>query len=110
MAAWCLATLRGRGRGDVDGGRSLLSILDLELDGLVLGQRLESLLLDGAEVDEDVLGAVAGRDEAEALGLVEPFDLALDLVRHSGDALAENCCGGEAGMMMFWREGGTSKE
>ena len=42
---------------------------------------------------EDILGAVAGGDEAEALGLVEPLDLSLDFVRHSDDCRAENCCG-----------------
>ena len=90
----CAATaLWGRGGGDVDGRWSLLSVLDLELDSLILGQSLETLLLDGAEVDEDILRPVAGRDEAEALGLVEPLDLSLDFIRHSDEGLAENCCG-----------------
>ena len=75
--------LWGGGRGDVDGRWSLLSVLDLELDSLILGQGLESLLLDGAEMDEDILGAVARGDEAESLGLVEPLDLSLDFIRHS---------------------------
>jgi hypothetical protein len=90
-----LATLWGGGGGDIDGRWPLLSVLDLEFDSLVLGKSLESLLLDGAEVNEDILGAVAGRDEAETLGLVEPLDLSLDFVRHSDECGTENCCGGE---------------
>ena len=55
---------------------------------------------------EDVLGAVAGGDEAEALGLVEPLDLSLDFVRHSDECRAENCCGlGVIGLFFFGLEG-----
>lgn len=88
-----MATFLDRCSGDIDGRRTLLSVLDLELDSLVLGQCLEALLLDGAEVHEDVLGAVAGGDEAETLGLVEPLHLSLDLLRHSDEGWAEDCSG-----------------
>jgi hypothetical protein len=93
MAACCVATFLGRCSGDIDGRRTLLSVLDLELDSLVLGQCLEALLLDGAEVHEDVLGAIAGGDEAETLSLVEPLHLSLDLLRHSDEGWAENSGG-----------------
>ena len=86
-------SLLGAGRSDVDRRGALLSVLDLELNSLILGERFETLLLDGAEVDEDILGAVAGRDEAEAFGFVEPLDLALDLIRHPDEGCAENSCG-----------------
>jgi hypothetical protein len=93
MAACCVATALGRCSGDIDGRRALLSVLDLELDSFVLGQCLEALLLDGAEVHEDVLGAIAGGDEAETLSLVEPLHLSLDLLRHSDEGWAENSGG-----------------
>jgi len=61
-------------RRDVGRAWSLLAVDHLILDLLVLLQLLEAVSLDGAEVDEDVLGAIIGRDEAEPFGLVEPFD------------------------------------
>src|SRR5687768_10789545 len=55
------------------GGRALLALDDLELDALALGERLEATALDGRVVHEAVLLAVLGRDEAKALGVVEPL-------------------------------------
>jgi len=46
---------------------------DGELDLLALGEGAEALRLDGRLVDEEVLAAVLGGDEAEALGVIEPL-------------------------------------
>src|SRR5690349_15706341 len=61
---------------DVLGRRTLLALHDVELDPLSLGQRLEPLTLNRRVVDEAVLLAAFGRDEAEALGVIEPLDRA----------------------------------
>src|SRR6266480_3112031 len=58
---------------DVGGARALGALLDLVLHLIVLLQRLEPARLDGREVHEEILAAVIGRDEAEALGVVEPL-------------------------------------
>jgi len=47
--------------------------LDVEGDLLTVGQRAQAGALDGRDVNENVLLAVVGRDEAEALGGVEKF-------------------------------------
>jgi hypothetical protein len=64
---------RAAERDDVLGGRALLALHHVALDALALGQRLEAAALDGRVVDEEILAAVLGRDEAEALGVVEPL-------------------------------------
>jgi hypothetical protein len=51
-------------------------VSDFKLDTLALGQALEALGLDDAEVDEHVLAALLG-DEAVPLRVVEPLDRAL---------------------------------
>jgi len=56
------------------GGGTLLALHDVELDLLAFGERLEAVGLDGRVVHEAILRAVRGRDEAEALGVVEPLD------------------------------------
>src|SRR5688500_143738 len=66
----------GADSGDVLSGGALLALHDVELHGLALGERLEALTLDRAVVDEAVLLAAVGRDEAKALGVVEPLHLA----------------------------------
>src|SRR3954447_6444624 len=58
------------------GLRALLSLRHLELDALAFFERLVTIHLDGAVVNEDVATAVDG-DEAEALLRVEPLDCAL---------------------------------
>ena len=78
--------------------RALLAIDNVELDFLVLVKGLITVHLDRAEMDENVL-ALFGRDEAEALGAVEPFHFAFQvaclqklyspLVRGSADTLPE---------------------
>src|SRR5262249_57708321 len=57
---------------DVRGLKTLRTARDLELHLITLGQALEALSGDGAEMDEDVLAAHLG-DEAEALCVVEPL-------------------------------------
>jgi hypothetical protein len=57
----------------VGGLRSLLSLLDVELDGLALLQGLQPAGLYRAEMDEYIL-ALLGADEAVALVGVEPLD------------------------------------
>jgi len=52
--------------------RTLLSLYDFELDLLAVGKRAETLFADGAEVDENI-PSVSAFDEANALGIVEPF-------------------------------------
>src|SRR5699024_1202138 len=64
-------------RADVLGLRALLSLADLELDALVLLERLEARALDGGVVDEEVGGTVLRGDEPVALLRVEPLDGAL---------------------------------
>src|SRR5687768_16326525 len=68
--------LAARRLGDVLGGRALLPLHDVELHDLTLGERLEAVAGDGAVVDEAVLLTVVGRDEAEALRVVEPLHFA----------------------------------
>src|SRR5690348_221746 len=52
-----------------------------EGDLLAFLQRLEPVALDGAEMDEQVVTAF-GSDEAETLGIVEPFDCTALAIRH----------------------------
>jgi hypothetical protein len=59
---------------DVSCARALLTLLDVESDGLTLGQRLEAATLDGAVMDEDILGAVGRGDEAKASIVTEPLN------------------------------------
>jgi hypothetical protein len=59
---------------DAGGLHALLALLGDEGDSLTLLEGLEAVLLNGAEVDEEVSGAVLGGDEAVALLVVEPLD------------------------------------
>lgn len=73
-----LGALRGSAAGasDVDGlglaGGGVL--LDLELDGLTIGERAETLHVDVVLMDEEVVTALSGGDEAEAALGVEELD------------------------------------
>src|SRR3954470_23101259 len=77
---------------------TLRALSHLELNALVLLQRLVSRHLDRREVHEDVVSATLLRDEAETLLGVEPLDNALSHARctpvvgawnhHCGDASA----------------------
>jgi len=62
--------------GDVGSAGLLLAVIPLgvEEDGLTFVQALESLSVDGAEVDEDILSSVVGGDEPEPLFGVEELD------------------------------------
>lgn len=63
------------GSGHLNGlGTAVVVVLDLELDGFVGGEASESLGSDGGLVDEEILAAVLGSDEAEPLLGVEPLD------------------------------------
>jgi len=46
---------------------------DFETNSLTFLQGLEALALNRGEVDEEILAAAFGGDEAEALRIVEPF-------------------------------------
>src|ERR1700733_1951219 len=59
--------------GDVLGGGALLALHDVELDPLAFSERLEAAALNGGVVNEAILLPVLRRDEAEALGVVEPL-------------------------------------
>src|SRR5215207_9012375 len=70
----------GVSAGDLEVRRGGLAaaavLLEVEIDGLALVQARETRLLDRGDVDEDVLTAAIGLDEAETLGGVEPLHLA----------------------------------
>ena len=53
--------------------RTLGAALDREFDLLAFFEVLETITLDGGEMDENVRAAFA-RDEAEALGPIEPLN------------------------------------
>src|SRR3954449_11126146 len=61
---------------DVDCLRTLVARFGLVLHARALGERAVALGLDAAVVDEEVLAAFIGRDEAEALLVAEPLDRA----------------------------------
>src|SRR5262249_513702 len=64
-------------RANSGGLRALGALADLEFDLLVLLEGAEARTLDLGVVDEDVSGAVLGRDEAEPLLRVEPLHSSL---------------------------------
>src|ERR671926_1008470 len=61
-------------RRDVRGARALRAGLGVIGDLGALREGLEALARDRAVMDEQVLGALVGRDEAEALVVAEPLD------------------------------------
>src|SRR6185437_322630 len=84
------ARLSGLFLASLGGGLRRLHLVRLHalraLDGdeghlLAFLQRLEAVALDGTEVDEQVVTTFRG-DEAEALGIVEPFDCTALAIRH----------------------------
>src|SRR6478736_8148933 len=74
---WNRSSVSRSERTDVLRLRALRPLGDVELDLLVLVQRLVALRLDGRVVNEDVVAAVLLGDEAEALLSVEPLHGAL---------------------------------
>src|SRR4029079_16926099 len=83
------AGLRGRAaeeelrdRANVGRLRALLPLGCLVLDACALGERLEAVAGDGAEVHEQVLRPVLRRDEAVALLVAEPLHGACSQLIH----------------------------
>src|SRR6185312_3230287 len=58
---------------DVLSRRALGALNDVELHALAFGEGAEAAALDGGVVDEAILLATFGGDEAKALGVVEPL-------------------------------------
>src|SRR5262245_48103392 len=81
--------------GHVFGGRSLLPLDDIELDALTFRQGLEASALDCGMMNEAILLSVLGRDEPEALRIVEPFYSASRPHRPTPSRM---CCVRECGM------------
>src|SRR3982750_74096 len=69
-----LEAIQALERLDVRGRGALRTLLRVEAHLRALGERLEAAALDRVEVDEQVLARLIGRDEAEALVVVEPLD------------------------------------
>src|SRR5215471_875901 len=67
--------------GDVACLQTLGALLDIELDALAFLQVLETLALNGREVDEDIIAAFAS-NESIALCSIEPLDCTVDTFRH----------------------------
>ena len=65
---FCLDLLHGTGR------RTLRALLNGKFDAIAFGEGAETIADDGGLVDENVLGTRLRRNEAEALGIVEPLD------------------------------------
>src|SRR6188472_102864 len=70
----------GRARGSASAGeddvgrlRAFLTLLGYELDLRALGEGLEALARDAAEMDEEVFAAVVRGDEPIPLGVIEPL-------------------------------------
>ena len=61
-------------RYDVASSGAFLALLDVEGHFLTFGQRLEAAALNGAVVDEDVLGAIVRSDEAKTFLVTEPLN------------------------------------
>src|SRR5204863_9765878 len=66
----CRPPLEG---GHVCCSRTLGPLLGVEADLRALGERLEAAALDGGVMDEEILAGIIGRDETEALVVVEPL-------------------------------------
>ena len=66
---------------DVAGLKSLGALFDSELNLLAFLQVLETLALNGREMDEDIIAAFAC-EKAVALGPIEPLNCTVDTFRH----------------------------
>src|SRR5581483_11235302 len=81
-APWlCSVDLSASGRRDRDRLAALRRVDHAHVDRLTLGQMGDAGRAQNRNMDEHVLAAVIARHEAEALGVVEPFDLAGDADR-----------------------------
>ena len=74
------------------GGRTLLTLNQIEFHLLTLGEGLKALTTDGGVMDKDVTGI--GLDESEALGVVEPLDGSRLALRHGYSPVFGVCCVG----------------
>jgi steroid delta-isomerase-like uncharacterized protein len=81
----------------VDGLRALVARLGLVRDLRALGERLVAVADDAGVVDEEILPALVGRDEAEALLVAEPLHgsgchgfLHLLMCQHAEDAFSND--------------------
>ncbi len=63
----------GLGGDDVRRTRTLVTFFNVERDSLILSESFKTFHVDGGVMDEDVLGAVFRRDEAESLLVVKPL-------------------------------------
>src|SRR5947208_2817166 len=82
--------LHGGLEADDPGGLEALGAgFGLVLDGFAVGEGAEALAFDHRMVNEDVLTVLFGRDESEALLVVEP----LDLPSGHGPLLSRKTCG-----------------
>src|SRR5918992_1698746 len=84
---------------------ALRAFAELVLDLRALGERTESVALDGGEVHERVLAALIGGDEAEALLVAEPLhDSGWHLLEHPLHACAApHGAALTAGLYQSWR-------
>jgi len=73
--------------------KTLGALFNIELDLLAFLQVLETLALNGREVDEDILTAIAS-EEAIALRSIEPLDCTVDTFRHVCLLMANKKYGG----------------
>ena len=73
--------------------KSLGALFDSELNLLAFLQVLETLALNGREVDEDILAAIAC-EKAVALRSIEPLDCTIDTFRHFCLLMARKKYGG----------------
>ena len=74
----------------VGGVKALRACLDLELDFLSLGERLEAIHRDRGEVHEDVLASFLF-NEAVPLGIIEPLSLSLWPLRAASNEVNRSC-------------------
>jgi len=77
----------------VAGLETLGALFNSELNLLAFLQVLETLALNGREVDEDIIAAIAS-EEAVALRSVEPLDCTVDTFRHFCLLMANRKYGG----------------
>src|SRR3954465_3609995 len=70
------AVTAGSGRAEVDRLRTLAHAVGFNVEGdlLAVDEGTQARGLDRGNVDEHILGAAVGRDEAEAFGRVEEFN------------------------------------
>ena len=78
---------------NVDCLQTLWTLLDIKIDCLAFGQRLEPIAIDSRKMYEDILATISGCDKSKTLGLVEPFNSTCSHVKHlcKKHLLINNC-------------------